>query len=95
MLAVAALDRGGRPIAMAGASRDGARLWQIGINVLPSAAGQGLGANLTALLKDELLRRGIVPFYHTEGSHLASLNVGLQAGFRPAFGYLYAQAKGN
>lgn len=90
LLAVAALDGSGDPIAMAGASRDGERLWQIGVNVLPSAKRRGLGTNLTALLKDELLCRGIVPFYHTEGSHIASLNVGLNAGFRPAFGYLYA-----
>ncbi len=95
MLAVAALDEQGTPIAMAGASRDGARLWQIGIRVLPEWRGQGLGVNLTALLKDELLRRDIVPFYSTAESHILSQNVGLSAGFRPAWAYLYAQAKGT
>lgn len=95
MLAVGALDRNGELAAMAAASRDGARMWQIGIRVLPGHQGEGLGANLTALLKDELLRREIVPFYSTADSHISSLNVGLNAGFRPAFGYLYAQAKGK
>lgn len=95
MLAVAALDHQGNPVAMAGASRDGQRMWQIGIRVLPSHQGKGLGVNLTALLKDELLRRGILPFYSTAESHILSQNVGLSAGFRPAFAYLYAQAKGN
>lgn len=95
MLAVAALDECGVPVAMAGASRDGARMWQIGIRVLPPYRGRGLGANLTALLKDELLRRDIVPFYSTAESHIASQNVGLSAGFRPAWAYLYAKPKGT
>lgn len=93
MLAVAALDRRGVPVAMAGASRDSASMWQIGIRVLPERQGEGLGANLTALLKDELLRRGILPLYSTAESHIASQNVAFKAGFRPAFGYLYAQKR--
>lgn len=95
MLAVATLNNECEPIAMAGASRDGESMWQIGIRVLPEYQGEGFGANLVALLKDELLRRGILPFYSTAESHIASQNVGLRAGFRPAFAYLYAQAKGK
>lgn len=90
MLAVAALDAAGNPAAMAGVSRDGARLWQIGIVVLPAYRGRGLAANLTALIRDELLRREIVPFYGTAESHIVSQNVAIRAGFRPAFGYLHA-----
>lgn len=91
MLAVAALDGTGAPCAMAGVSRDGARLWQIGVTVLPPYRGRGLAANLTALIRDELLSRDIVPFYGTAESHIISQNVAISAGFRPAFGYLYAQ----
>ena len=91
MVAVAALDPSGAPIAMAGASRDGERMWQIGIIVLPEHRGRGLAAGLTAQLRDELLRRDIVPFYGTAESHIVSQNVALSAGFRPAFGYLYAE----
>lgn len=91
MLAVAALDGDGAPVAMAGASRDGARMWQVGIKVLPEHRGKGLAANLTALLKDELLRRDIAPFYGTAESHIFSQNVARRAGFYPAFGYLYAE----
>lgn len=93
MLAVGALDRNGKLAAMAAASRNGTRMWEIGIRVLPEHQGEGLGANLVALLKDELLRRGIVPFYNTAESHISSLNVGLRAGFLPAFGYLYASKR--
>lgn len=95
MLAVAAMDRDRRPVGMAGASRDGEGFWQIGINVLPGYRGLGMASNLTALLAQELLRRGIVPFYGTAESHILSQNTALGAGFRPAFAYLYAQAKGN
>lgn len=91
MLAVAALDEGGQPVGMAGASRDGERLWQIGVNVLPPHRGRGLAAGLTALLKDELLRRGIVPFYGTAQSHIFSLNTARNAGFRPAWAEVWAR----
>lgn len=92
-LAVAALDDAGRPMAMAGCSQDGAKLWQIGINVLPEHRGRGLAANLTGLLKDEVLRRGAVPFYGTAESHIVSQNVARGAGFRPAFAYLFARPR--
>lgn len=70
---------------MAGASRDGAYLWQIGINVDKDYAGQGLGHKLVRTLKDEVLRRGKVPFYGTSESHTLSQTVGLKAGFVPAW----------
>ncbi len=91
VLAVAAVDDSGRPIAMAACSQDGEKLWQIGINVQPEHRGKGLAANLTALLKDEILRRGAVPFYGTAESHIVSQNVARSAGFRPAFAYLFAR----
>lgn len=91
MLAVAALDGSGAPVGMAGASRDGARLWQIGVNILPGYRGQGLAVRLTALLKDALLDRGVVPFYGTALSHTASLNVARRAGFRPAWAEVWAR----
>lgn len=94
MLAVTAQDENDQPIAMAGVSRDGERLWQIGITVLPEYRGRGLAVNLTTLIKDELLRRGIVPFYGTAESHLASLNVAISAGLRPSFAYLHAVPNG-
>ncbi len=70
---------------MAGASQDGAYLWQIGINVDKDYAGQGLGHKLVRTLKDEVLRRGQVPFYGTSESHTLSQTVGLKAGFVPAW----------
>ena len=70
---------------MAGVSRDGEYLWQIGINVDKDYAGQGLGHKLVRALKEEVLRRGKVPFYGTSESHTLSQTVGLKAGFVPAW----------
>ncbi len=90
-LAVAALGPIGQLAGMAAASRDGERLWQIGVNVLPAARGRRIASALTALLKEELLRRGIVPFYGTAQSHIFSLNTARRAGFRPAWAEVYAR----
>lgn len=83
-LAVAAMD-GETIMGMAGASADSEHLWQIGIDVLPAYRGKGIGANLTALLSEEILRRGKVPFYGTAQSHIMSQRVAIQAGFLPAW----------
>ena len=77
--------------AMAGASQDGEYLWQIGINVDTDYAGQGLGHRLVRVLKEEVLRRGKVPFYGTSESHTLSQTVGLKAGFVPAWTEVYVR----
>lgn len=87
MLAVAAVDNG-KLIAMAGASCDGEYLWQIGINVLPEYENQGLAVNLTCYIKQEILKRGKIPFYGTSQSHTISQSVALKAGFLPAWSEL-------
>ena len=73
---------------MAGASCDRPTMWQIGINVEPEARGTGVGTMLVALLKNEILSRGVLPFYGTSASHLASQRVALGAGFVPAWAEL-------
>ena len=57
----------------------------------PAARGRRIASALTALLKEELLRRGIVPFYGTAQSHIFSLNTARRAGFRPAWAEVYAR----
>lgn len=92
MLGVAALE-GNNIIGMAGASADGENIWQIGIDVLPEYRGRGIGANLVGLLKNEVLKRGKVPFYGTVESHIYSQNVAVNAGFFPAWAELYSKGK--
>ena len=85
VIAVAALDEDGTPIAMAGASRDSDSLWQIGIDVFPEYRHRGLAVCLVSMLKDRILEMGKVPFYGTSESHSNSLNVAVKSGFMPAF----------
>lgn len=76
---------------MAGASADGAYLWQIGINVVPESAGRGLAVELVRQLKDEIIRRGKIPFYGTSESHIISQTVGLKSDFVPAWTEIYVK----
>lgn len=76
---------------MAGVSADGKYLWQIGINVLEEYQGRGLAARLVRSLKEEIIRRGKVPFYGTSESHTVSQTVALKAGFVPAWTAVYAE----
>ena len=87
VLGVAAL-RGGRILGMAGASADSPTMWQIGINVEPEARGEGVASMLVGLLKNEILKSGILPFYGTAASHIASQRTALAAGFLPAWAEL-------
>lgn len=99
MLAVAAMKEGtpeksfdqGQMAGMAGVSRDGEYLWQVGIDVIPEYAGRGLASDLVRSLKDEVLKRGKIPFYGTSESHIISQTVALKSGFVPAWTELYVK----
>lgn len=90
LLGVAAV-RDGVILGMAGASGDSPRLWQIGINVVPEARQLGLASLLVTNLKNEILRRGHLPYYGTALSHLASQKTALNSGFRPAWAELLTE----
>jgi len=92
VLAVAAFD-GDKIMGMAGASADSQTMWQIGIDVLPEYRSCGIGKNLVILLKNEILKRGKIPFYGTVESHFHSQNIAISAGFFPAWAELYSKAK--
>lgn len=94
VLGVAAL-RDGQFLGMAGASADSPIMWQIGINVSPEERGRGLAKALVALLKNEILRRGVLPFYGTAMSHIASQRVAIGAGFVPAWAELVTAPLGD
>ncbi len=88
MLGIAAV-RDGEILGMAGASRDSRIMWQIGIDVAKDNRSSGIGTMLVTLLKNEIISRGILPFYGTAASHLASQRVALGAGFLPTWLELY------
>lgn len=84
-------EENGEILGMAGASADGEKMWQIGINVLPGGEHRGMGTFLVTYLKDEILRRGKVPFYGTAESHIRSQRVAAGSGFMPAWAELYTR----
>ena len=76
---------------IADASKDCEVMWQIGIDVFPKYRGKHIATTLVTLLKEEILRRGKIPFYGTVQSHFHSQNVALNSGFFPAWSELYSQ----
>lgn len=84
VLAVAAME-GEKIIGLAGCSADTALFWQIGIDVLPAYRGRGIGTTLVQLLKNEVFKRGAIPFYGTSLSNLHSWNIAINCGFYPAW----------
>ncbi len=90
MLAVCAMD-GDTILGMASVTRNCDRLWEIGVNVTTEGKGKGVGTYVTAVLKEEVLRRGIVPTYATVESHILSQRVAFRAGFEPIFYELFSE----
>lgn len=76
---------GGEIAGMAGCSEDAKGFQQIGIDVMPQHRSKGIGAYLVALLRNEIEKRGDIPFYGTSLSNLHSWNIALKCGFRPTW----------
>lgn len=76
---------GNEIVAMAGASEDCASMWQIGIDVLPSFRNKGLATILVSNLAIMIMEKGIVPYYGTASSNIASQSVAYKSGFMPTW----------
>ena len=72
-------------VGMAGASADSPSFWQIGINVNKNFEGRHIASGLVSILKSDILQKGIVPYYGTSFSNLASQHVAARAGFEVAW----------
>jgi len=84
VLAVAAYDEN-KIIGMAGCSADTPLLWQIGIDVNKEYCGKGIGTYLVTLIKNEIEKRGKIPYYGTSLSNLYSWGIALNSGFTPVW----------
>lgn len=82
----------GQIAGIAGATNDCETMWQIGIDVLEEFRHQKIASTLTYLLSQEILNRGIVPFYCCAWSNLASKNTARKAGFKDAWIELTAKS---
>ena len=83
-IAVCAYD-GDNIMGMAGCSEDAPNWFQIGIDVFPEYRGRGIGTYLSLLMKNEIIRRGGIPFYGTAAANVHSQNIAMNCGFRPAW----------
>jgi GNAT superfamily N-acetyltransferase len=79
----------GRIVGIAGASDDCARMWQVGMDVLPEFRNCGLAAYLVNLLTLKIMERGFIPYYGTSESNIASQRVAHRAGYLPAWICVY------
>ena len=91
-IAVCALD-GTAIMGMAGCSEDAPGWLQIGVDVMPAYRSRGVGTYLVALLKDEIIARGAIPFYGTSLSNYHSWNIAINSGFYPAWVEIGAKKK--
>lgn len=83
-LGVGAYDKG-ELVGFAACSADADEMWQIGVDVLPEYRRQGIGAAVTAKLRELILERGKVPFYCTAWSNMRSARNAITCGFLPAW----------
>jgi RimJ/RimL family protein N-acetyltransferase len=72
-------------IGIAGASNDSDTMWQVGIDVIPTYRNNGVATVLVKIITDEILKRGIVPFYGTAWANIASRNVAINSGYKPTW----------
>lgn len=83
VLGTALYDSQNELLAVAGATANSDRMWEMGINSF--AEGKGYASSALTVLTQEIMKLEKVPFYGTAMSHLASQNTALRAGFVPTF----------
>ena len=70
-------------LAVAGATANSERMWEMGVNSF--AEGKGYAVSVLSALTQEILNQGKVPYSGTALSHTASQNISLRAGLVPTF----------
>jgi predicted GNAT family acetyltransferase len=81
----------GEVVGIAGASADCETMWQIGVEVVEGARGQGIGRALVGRLTEGILGQGKIPYYTTAVSNIRSRTVAISLGYWPAWTELYAR----
>jgi hypothetical protein len=77
--------KGNEIVGMAGASIDSKIMWQIGIDILPPFRNAGLASCLVSNLAIMIMEHGIVPYYGTASSNIASQAVAYRSGLIPTW----------
>ncbi len=82
--ALVVIDSEGDPVAVAGMF-DSLGLAEIGVDVVASRQGEGLGSAVVAAAVREILRRGDIPFYACAADNIRSQRTALSVGFVQLF----------
>jgi GNAT superfamily N-acetyltransferase len=90
-IAAAVAHRDGSIVGITGMSADCGALWQIGIDVVPSARGAGLGRALVGRLTDLAFQRNRVPSYTADVANLRSHGLAVSLGYWPAWIELFVR----
>lgn len=86
VLGVAVLSESDELLAVAGASANSERMWEVGYNSF--IEGKGFGTAALSTLVKEIIKLGKVPYCGTAISHFASQNIALKSGMVPVFSEL-------
>lgn len=84
MIAVA-VYKNSEIIGVAAASNDCDTMWQVGIDVTYDYRRKGVASTITKIVTNEILKLGIVPFYGTAWSNVASKNTAICSGYKVAW----------
>jgi GNAT superfamily N-acetyltransferase len=90
-VAAVVASREGVVLGIAGMSADSEVMWQIGIDVVPSARGAGLGRALVGRLTELAFRQGKIPYYSAAVSNIRSNALAVSLGYWPAWSEMYAR----
>ncbi|MGH2617445.1 MAG: GNAT family N-acetyltransferase [Thermomicrobiales bacterium] len=90
-VAAAVARRAGEIVGIAGMSADCETLWQIGIEVVTSARGAGIGRALVGRLTELAFQHNRVPFYTADVANLRSHALAVSLGFWPTWVELFAR----
>lgn len=81
----------GEVVGIAGASADCDFMWQVGIDIIDSLRNCGVGKALLSQLTRAILDTGIIPYYSTASSNIASRALAVSVGYWPAWVEMYAR----
>lgn len=88
VLAIVAKQKGD-VVGVASAVAECETLWQINVDVLSPYRGNNLAVIMVNTLTIEVLNRGIVPYYSTDCSTLASQRVAVKSGYIPTWSHCF------
>lgn len=82
---VSYLEKDGKIVGLAGASKEDGNLWEVGIDVCPQCRHGGIGTYLVTDLTFRILEQGNIPFYCAASSNIGSQAVAYCSGYRPSW----------